>query len=199
MSSHAITREDLRLAIQLADFALSGGRWADGPPRTGPELQDFRDRMAHLHAAVVSAPAWGAEVFSVSFPLSLKGRSPKTGKEYTVAVAPTLNAYASMKPWLQKRVRKHVDALILAQLSKWPEAKLRGRLRPRAVRVTRFSSSMPDEIGVDVIGGKIPIDRLVEAGILQGDKAEDLQREPAWKRAAPGEGSLLVQVYELKL
>jgi hypothetical protein len=50
----------------------------------------------------------------------------------------------------------------------------------------------------DVLGGKIPIDRLVEMGVLGGDSALWCERRGEWVAAKPGEGHLLVEVYDIE-
>jgi hypothetical protein len=162
-----------------------------------PADVDLRDRIARMVAERAGRPAWGPMVFMWRLPLSVKG-TPKPGKPPpTMHLAPTLNVYGSMEAWQRARLYKALDTRIMAEMGKWPAARLMGHPRPRAVRVTRCSSVRPDEIGVDVLGGKVPIDRLVQAGILMGDHGEALEREARWEVAAPGAGSLLVQVYEL--
>lgn len=69
--------------------------------------------------------------------------------------------------------------------------------RRRAVVVTRESSARPDEEALDSIGGKIPLDRLVQAGVLRGDSHDWLVRFGQWQRAKPGEGRVVVDVYEI--
>lgn len=69
--------------------------------------------------------------------------------------------------------------------------------RRRIVVVTRVSSVRPDELSVDVLGGKIPIDRLVQAGVLRGDNDKWLARYGLWQQASPGEGRVVVDVYEV--
>lgn len=69
--------------------------------------------------------------------------------------------------------------------------------RRRAVFVTRESSVRPDEEALDVMGAKIPLDRLVHAGVLRGDTHDWLVRYGTWKRAKPGEGRVVVDVYEI--
>jgi hypothetical protein len=69
--------------------------------------------------------------------------------------------------------------------------------RQRIVVVTRESSTRPDELALDSIGGKIPIDRLVQAGVLRGDSLRWLIRYGTWKESPPGEGRVVVDVYEL--
>lgn len=143
---------------------------------------------------------WGAKVYELRIPLSIprvlvKGK--RAGKTVHDPLAPTLNVYGSMKVFHRAALYKALDLRILAELTKWPRALLRGEERARAVRVTRFSSAPTDESSVDVIGGKVPVDRLVQRGILAGDTGALLEREGQWQVAPPGEGSLLVEVFEL--
>lgn len=70
--------------------------------------------------------------------------------------------------------------------------------RRRVVVVTRVSSVRPDELSLDAhLGGKIPLDRLVQAGVLRGDSDKWLARYGIWQQAVPGEGYVLVDVYEI--
>lgn len=70
--------------------------------------------------------------------------------------------------------------------------------RRRAVVITRESSVRPDEESLDAhLGGKIPIDRLVQAGVLRGDNHTWLVRYGQWKEAPPGAGRVVVDVYEI--
>lgn len=70
--------------------------------------------------------------------------------------------------------------------------------RRRAVYVVRESSARPDEESLDGhLGAKIPVDRLVQAGVLRGDSHDWLVRYGTWKRAKPGEGRVVVDVYEI--
>ena len=110
--------------------------------------------------------------------------------------APTLNRYGSMKPWMQKKLRDRIGKSIMATRGMFPQARAREGER-RAVRVTRHSSSCPDELGVDVLGGKVPVDCLVRAGILAGDTMALLERDGRWEKAAPGAGRLVVEVFQL--
>ena len=184
-----LTRDDLQLLYVLIEASRD---------REVPRLQDTLRRMIAERAG---EQAWGVKVFEWRLPLStsrtiLKGK--KAGKIVDDPLAPTLNVYASMPTWKRAKLYKALDMRILAQLAEWPRADLRGDVRRRAVRVTRHSSSMPDEITVDVIGGKVPIDRLVQRGILCGDTAKLLDREPQWVLAPPSKGYLLIEVYELR-
>jgi hypothetical protein len=168
-----------------------------GPPMTDAEWRAhevLREKLVRMIAEAGSTRALAAMVFRWVIPLFKSAPL----KAYKLALAPTLNAYGSMKPWMQAQLRKELDLRLLAEVAKWPACRLLGERRPRAVRVTRYSSVTPDEIGVDVLGGKVPVDRLVRAGILAGDTGALLQREARWEKAPPGGGHLLVEVFDLE-
>lgn len=69
--------------------------------------------------------------------------------------------------------------------------------RRRAVVLTRESSGQPDEESLDACGGKIPVDRLVHAGVLRGDTPKWLVRYARWTQVPPGQGRVVVDVYDL--
>lgn len=164
---------------------------------TGVNVETL-DKLRRMLAERAGAD-FGDRVFELVLPLSVKrGPSPRTGKDRKpMVLAPTLNQYDSMQPFEQKRMREQVDLRIMAELKAWPRALLRGESRRRGVRVVRRSASPCDEMSVDVLGGKIPIDRLVKAGVLRGDSMNDLVREALWQPAPPGEGTLTVTIFEL--
>jgi hypothetical protein len=73
--------------------------------------------------------------------------------------------------------------------------------RRRKIRIARYSSQEPDEsviVSADVIGGKIPIDCLVRAGVIRDDDRIWLQREAYWRPAPPRKGYVLLEVFELQ-
>jgi hypothetical protein len=127
--------------------------------------------------------------------------------------APTLNEYNGLEPWAKQQLRGAIDALILsrkAAYNAWPmgivrkAGIVRGKPhvavqggRRRIVLVTRESSRRPDESSVDVLGGKMPIDRLVLADVLRGDSCEWVVRVGRWVPAQLGEGRVVVDVYEV--
>lgn len=153
----------------------------------------------------------GEHVFRLELPLDL---------------APTLNMYAvGMKSWHRAKVAKAIDKWIARQklpYSAWPMGvqrlacmrkkskrvggkrvtvqvlgtKVVGGGRKRMVVLTRESSRQPDEISCDALGGKMPIDRLVQADVLRGDSAKWLVRVAKWAPARLGEGRVIVDVYE---
>jgi hypothetical protein len=157
-------------------------------------------KLARMIAERASTRAFGDLVFRMVLPLKIEiapGPRSTRSKPLTLAIAPTLNEYASMKGWQRQKVYKQVDPRIMAVMAAWPRCRLMGKPRPRGVRVTRYSSVLMDEVSVDSAGGKIVVDRLVHAGILMGDTGAQLQREARWERAPPGGGNLLIEIYEL--
>jgi hypothetical protein len=132
---------------------------------------------------------------------------------YTIVVCPTLNAYKSMRTFARQNARKLIAERIAAERRRWPDHRWGGahelvphgkeqRRSPvgghrRFVRVTRHSSRRPDELACDVLGGKIPLDGLVEAGILGDDSDAWCEREGRWEAAKTGEGFLRIEVYAL--
>jgi len=183
-----LPRRDLRLIYTL----LNGSR--------DPEVPRLQDELRRMIAERAGEQERGAKVFEIRLPLYIprtlvKGK--RAGKVVKDSLAPTMNVYSEMEPWAKEALREALDFRILAETPKWPKASLQGSERKRAVRVTRYSSAMPDEITVDVLGGKAIIDRLVQAEILAGDHASKLAREARWESAPPLHGSLLVEVFEL--
>ena len=65
-----------------------------------------------------------------------------------------------------------------------------------ATVVTRYSAVRPDEISVDIVGGKAPIDRLVLAGVLRGDSQQWLERDADWQKVDQNEGRVVIEVFE---
>lgn len=131
-----------------------------------------------------------------------------------VELAPTMNQYASMPGWKRAIARKTVDQRIAAARFVWARwsadkkvdrrivgGKLREKVvggKRRLVVVTRRSSRRVDESSVDVMGGKLPIDRLVLAGVLAGDSAKWLERRARWEPAPTGQGEVVIEVFELE-
>lgn len=168
--------------------------------RRDAESLALREKLRALIAERADERVWGAKVFAITLPLStprliVKGKH--AGEYAKDSLAPTLNVYGSMKVWQRAALYKALDLRILAELHRWPLA--RPAPDPRAVRVTRRSSAKVDELSVDALGGKVPVDRLVRAGILRGDRIADLEREAVWQAAPPGKGSLLVEVFAIGL
>lgn len=139
----------------------------------------------------------------------------KAGKPLLIGLTPTLNAYAGMKGWARAKARTEVDRRIVVAQAAWSRwhsgVKKRAKVvggepvivavpgtgRRRLVRLVRRSSRRVDEVSVDVLGGKLPVDRLVQAEVLVGDSARWLEREAAWEPCDPGDGRVIVEVFEL--
>jgi hypothetical protein len=142
--------------------------------------------------------------------------------ELPLRLAPTLNAYAATKArkWAMAKLNAEVDTAIMVAKTRWPHWRMaglvifqkhridkRGKLRiterrtggrRRLVVVHRHSSREPDEVSCDAGGGKLPLDRLKQAEVIRDDSRKWLAREAHWMRSAPGEGRVVVEVYELE-
>jgi hypothetical protein len=96
-----------------------------------------------------------------------------------------------------RAAKKNASAQAGKKSAQLPYRILREGGRRRAVIVTRESNRRPDDISADVIGGKIPLDRLVHALVLRDDDDEWLVRMPRWKMAPRDAGKVRIEVYEL--
>ena len=142
--------------------------------------------------------------------------SPVFTLKLPLELAPTMNAYACMTGRQRAKIRRKVDHVILLETQRqkgWSmgvKRKTKGAVKSqrmvtitmisgghqRKVRLTRHSSREPDELSVDVMGGKIPVDRLVHAGVLREDDRIWLQREARWTPAPPSKGHVLIEVFD---
>lgn len=134
------------------------------------------------------------------------------------AAAPTLNEWNGMVPHLKTILRADIDELIAIEKAKWPRCNMgvtdhgvthkvkgvpkikivRKGGRRRAVQMTRYSTTRPDEVSMDCAGGKCPTDRLVHAGILRDDNEEWLHRDKVeWIKVPRGEGRVVIDVFEI--
>ena len=181
-----LTRDETRLVLSLVSRAVE-----QAPNGVSPVWLAIQGKLLDMADQAVM----GDLVFRLTLPLKQDAGKSATGKERFIEPAATLNRYSSMEPWQQEKARKLVDTLILSERSRWPSWPARGRRR--GVVVTRHSSSRPDELSADVLGGKFAVDRLVRAEVLAGDTHKHLVRSAAWVRAKPGAGRLVVDVHEL--
>ncbi len=112
-----------------------------------------------------------------------------------------MNVYSGLQGWAKGKLRTAVDVEIALQLGEWIDAGgAASLLKASGVRraiVTRYSSREPDDLSADCVGGKIALDRLVQAGVLVGDSRKHLIREAAWIKAAPKNGKLTVEVFNV--
>jgi hypothetical protein len=131
-----------------------------------------------------------------------------------------MNVYSALKSrkWELGNLNDQVDGMIMQAKGRWhswkmpmtithtmvqgkrgPRVKaIRNGGRRRLVRCIRHSSHQPDEITVDVIGGKLPVDRMVLAEILRDDNRTWCEREAHWIKAAPKQGRVVLEVFELR-
>lgn len=175
-----LTTRELRLLYEMLRLN-EAARPAAARERDGDPWPPLLDKMRTMIAARAGRAQWGPVVFAIDLPFDL---------------ALTLNTYAQLEGWRRKKLSTALDIRILAEMHKWPSCRLQAP-RKRAARVTRYSLHKCDELGVDVIGGKMPIDRIVQAGILAGDTPKLLDREAAWAPAKAKEGKVRVEVFEL--
>ena len=131
-----------------------------------------------------------------------------------LAWAPTMNELNGLVGWQKAQLREAIDWKITEARHRYPSADMgikrlagkkgrigrlieRGNARPRIVHVKRESSRKPDEVSADVIGGKVPIDRLRHAGILFDDSEKWCIREAHWQQVPPDRGRVIIEVFEL--
>ncbi len=113
--------------------------------------------------------------------------------------APTMNQFGFMKGWQKKKLAKTFDDVLAQLLPSFPAALLHGARRRRWVRVTRFSTKRVDDLAIDILGGKFPVDALVRNNILADDNNELMHREPRWMKTKQGNSHVLLEVYEMAL
>lgn len=207
--------EDLRLA-RIAAQVLSISQ--------NPKSAEFRALVSRIDSEI-SARTPGPIVFEMSFPIRTKVTPPskrpgKVRKSVDVVLAPSLNEYAGMSPWMLLLARAELDRLIRERCGYHPQCDCgsvrnvvvkpvkRGERiskveklevsggRRRVIEVVRHSSQEVDELAVDILGGKLVVDRLIWAGVIAGDDRSQLGRIPRWVRCPPGQGRMEVRVYE---
>ena len=190
-----MNHNDLRTVIQVLDGVINGAV----PVKSEKEMVDLRLRVAQEFAA--KGPERGEKVFEWRIPIireHVLSRGKNKGKVRKKKCAPTMNELVNMDIWAKQEAREWQEKNLLDTLVSWPDAVIQDTPRPRAVRVTRRSKLPPDELSCDAIGGKGPIDRLVEAGVLAGDGPKHLYREALWFAGANTGGEVLIEVFELR-
>lgn len=217
----ALDEADLRTALLGADV-LRHAKSVDHETR-----ERFAD-LANRIRVVLSQVGKGPLCFRMQIPLEAilprpPGRDGEPRADLRLRLAPRLNEYAAMDPWTLKLAREELDRRIERAKTRCPawdcgsERKItleqvhRGRRvtkvpklhvtggRRRIAVVTRWSSREVDELAVDILGGKLIVDRLIWAGVLAGDSRKLLGRIPRWERSKPGEGRLEIAVHEVDL
>lgn len=183
--------------------------------------EEPRTELLEKIAAAIATFEPGALVFQLEFALwsavALARRRRRSGLEAPPPPrlwAPTLNEYKGIKSYELAKLRTAVDEAILRARVKFPHwgcgvvetmqlvrgkpVRHRSGGRRRLVLVERESNRPPDELSTDAIGGKVPIDRLVAAGVLRDDNRDWLLRDARWRQASRGEGRVIVSVFELE-
>lgn len=116
--------------------------------------------------------------------------------------APTQNelmAFTGRRFFLKKRIAEELDRMLRERIEMQPRLIVNGPFA-RLVRVTRFTSAgarVDDAAAADAIGGKMPIDALVRAGILHDDSPKHMQREAMVRSTKRGNAHVLVEVFLL--
>jgi hypothetical protein len=184
-----LTKSELEALVELLEHARERGLLA-------PSLAGWWWALQHK-LRLIADQTVVLDADRLAFALTLPLRVTSAKGSGTVSLAPTLNEYATLHrtPWLLKGLRSRLDGEIRRAIARWPDAMARGRRR--AVVFTRRSSRRPDEISVDGCGGKVPIDRLVRAGVLAGDAGKRLVRDARWEPADPGDGEFVVEVFDV--
>jgi hypothetical protein len=189
-----------------------------------PRQAEFRALLNKLDAAIaVQTP--GPLVFELSIPIRTEvtpiGKKGRPRKTVEIVLAPSLNEYAGVAPWMLKLARAELDKRIRERCGHHPACdcgsvrkvelkivKHRKRTskveklevfggRRRIIEVVRHSSREVDELAVDILGGKLVVDRLIWAGVIAGDQRKHIVRVPRWVQCKPGDGKLDVRVYEM--
>jgi hypothetical protein len=177
-----LNKQDLRAIWQALSRLLPPGQL----PKSAEELLVVSGLMTQVGIMITEyAPVMerGELVFSWRVP-----------REHAL----TLNAYAYKKGWMKKKLRVELDRQIKELLPTFPLANLHGARLRRWVRATRFSTQRVDDLSLDVLGGKMPVDALVRCGVLADDNDAFAHREPIWEKTKRGNTHLLLEVFTLK-
>lgn len=199
---------DVLAAVEAVSRARGGPQW----PAIAGKIK-----------AAIEVESGGMCVYRLTLPLEVTTTQlgkKKLRKPLTLQLAPSLNVYSGLQPWTLKIIRKLVDAAIEQGKAQWPrwdcgstrerylaEVKRGKRTtkveklkvsggRRRVLEVTRYSSREVDELAIDILGGKIVVDRLTWAGVIAGDARKHIVRRPRWVPVKPGEGRLEIVVFE---
>ncbi len=115
--------------------------------------------------------------------------------------APTQNEMSAIfgrRLFVKKRISQELDRKLQAEIATTPSLRLAAGAM-RWVRVTRFTPQVKlvDDAAVDAIGGKMPVDALVRAGILAGDTPKHVRREAHVLPTKRGNTHVLLELFEI--
>lgn len=181
VTAPAFSKAELRkIYASLIRLLPPGGR-----PLNAEELVEVNgliDKARVMIAASLSAVERGRRVLSWRIPREL---------------APTMNELGHMKFWRKKKLKLELDDALRTLLPAFPAAPMNGSELRRWLRVTRFSTQRLDELSIDILGGKLPVDSLVRCGVLANDDEAHVRREPRWEKTPRGNTHVLVEVFEI--
>lgn len=176
-----LAKPDLRTIYVALGRLLPPGSLPTDPGEV-VEIDRVRGLVARMFDEVRVAQERGKKVF--------EWRLPR-------ARAPRLNEFAYLKVWMKDRLRTELDDQARELMKQWPDADLHGAMKMRWARVTRFSRNKIDDVSVDVLGGKMPIDSLVRLGVLHDDSQKWLIREALCASTRHGNTHVLVEIFEV--
>ena len=177
----SLSKADLRDLVAMIDRRVQDAIAPRAP--TAEELvraAELKERLAAMKAEADRAPERGRQILSWRLPRDL---------------VPTQNDLRGIKPWRLKKIKAALQASLVAELPKWPEALTNGSERMRWARTTRFSPKEPDEMSCDGTGFKVALDVMTDCGVLADDDRAHLHREPRWEKCKPGETQGLVELF----
>jgi hypothetical protein len=181
----AFTKDELRKL-----FGFCSSLMPPGPrPLTAEQLVDLDAILAKTGDLIRSNAgllARGAKVLE----WRLHGKDAPTQNE--------IRGLAYSNPFALKGKEQRLDTILAAVIAATPGAVVHGNTTRRWVRVTRFSPQQVDDpTAVDSIGGKMPVDALVRAGVLIDDSETFCRREGGSAKTKPKNVNVLVEVFEM--
>jgi hypothetical protein len=180
-----LTKADLRCIWTNLNRHLPPG----GRPPTPEDLVEIGDVLTKV-AALIESDAGLTQRGRKIFEWRLHAKDAPTQNE--------IRGLAWGSPFAIKSKEKRIDTLLAAVIEATPGALVHGNKTKRWVRVTRFSpSSVDDPTAVDAIGGKMPLDALVRAKVLNDDTESMCHREGGSRKTRKGNVHVLVEVFEM--
>lgn len=179
------TKTDLRcIWVNLSRLLPPGGR----PPTAEDivEINKVLTKTSELLAGDVALTERGRKIFE----WRLHAKDAPTQNQ--------INSFAWGSPFMLSSKKKRLDSLLAAIIEETPGALVHGERTKRWVRVTRFSSSKVDDPNAaDALGGKLPIDALVRARVLNDDSEAFCRRDAGVRKTKPGNTHVLLEIFEM--